>query len=125
MVTWPLYAEQKMNRVYLVEEIKVALRLEMSTDGFVTAEAVEQTVTKMMDGEEGKMLRERVIEMSLRAKATMEDDGSCRIKFIKLTQPWTDDKVWRGKWDPLVAESGEGDGWEEEVGGVMVVEEME
>ncbi|GKF34873.1 hypothetical protein Tco_0108073 [Tanacetum coccineum] len=31
MVAWPLYAEQKMNRVYLVEEIKVALRLKMST----------------------------------------------------------------------------------------------
>ncbi|GJS73604.1 hypothetical protein Tco_0706445 [Tanacetum coccineum] len=34
-------------------------------------------------------------------------------------------RVWRGKWGPLVAESGEGGGWEEEVGGVMVVEEIE
>ncbi|GKD44468.1 hypothetical protein Tco_1269113 [Tanacetum coccineum] len=24
-------------------------------------------------------------------------------------------RVWRGKWGPLVAESGEGGGWEEEV----------
>ncbi|GKB41104.1 hypothetical protein Tco_0886046 [Tanacetum coccineum] len=31
MVAWPLFAEQKMNRVYLVKEIKVALRLKMST----------------------------------------------------------------------------------------------
>ncbi|GKG51991.1 hypothetical protein Tco_0544629, partial [Tanacetum coccineum] len=23
--------------------------------------------------------------------------------------------VWRGKWGPLVAESGEGGGWEEEI----------
>ncbi|GJV60261.1 UDP-glycosyltransferase 88B1-like protein [Tanacetum coccineum] len=92
MVAWPLYAEQKTNRVYLVEEIKVALRLEMSTDGFVTAEAVERTVTKLMDGEEGKVLRERVTEMSRRAKATMEDGGSSRIEFLKLTQPWMDDK---------------------------------
>ena len=90
MVAWPLYAEQKMNRVYLVEEIKVALRLEMSTDGFVTAEAVEETVTKLMEGEEGKVLRERVAEMSRRAKATVEDGGSSRIEFLKLTQPWTD-----------------------------------
>ncbi|GJV70167.1 hypothetical protein Tco_1485676 [Tanacetum coccineum] len=34
-------------------------------------------------------------------------------------------RVWRGKWGSLVAESGEGGGWEEEVGGVMVVEEIE
>nr|GEW87256.1 UDP-glycosyltransferase 88B1-like [Tanacetum cinerariifolium] len=45
MVAWPLYAEQKLNRVFLVEEIKVAVRLKMSIDGFVTAEAVEQTLT--------------------------------------------------------------------------------
>nr|WIF29794.1 UGT7 [Chrysanthemum indicum] len=89
MVAWPLYAEQKMNRVFLVEEIKVALRLEMSTDGSVTAEALEKTVTKLMEGEEGKVLRERVIEMSRRAKATVEDGGSSRIEFLKLTQPWT------------------------------------
>ncbi|GJW18490.1 UDP-glycosyltransferase 88B1-like protein, partial [Tanacetum coccineum] len=92
MVTWPLYAEQKMNRVYLVEEIKVALRLEMSSDDYVTAEAVEQTMTKLMDGEEGKLLRERVTEMSRRAKATVEDGGSSSIEFLKLKQPWTDDK---------------------------------
>lgn len=35
MVAWPLYAEQKMNRVFLVEEMKVALALKMSADGFV------------------------------------------------------------------------------------------
>ncbi|GKD16904.1 UPF0496 protein-like protein [Tanacetum coccineum] len=34
-------------------------------------------------------------------------------------------RVCRGKWGPLVAESGEGGGWEEEVGGVMVVKEIE
>ncbi|GKE73128.1 hypothetical protein Tco_1535169 [Tanacetum coccineum] len=40
---------------------------------------------------------------------------------------WQDEKkeVWRGKWGSLVAESREGGGWEEEVGGVMVVEEIE
>ncbi|GKF83332.1 hypothetical protein Tco_0244988, partial [Tanacetum coccineum] len=34
-------------------------------------------------------------------------------------------KVWRGKWGPLVTESGESDGWEEGYGGVMVMEEVE
>ncbi|PWA99903.1 UDP-glycosyltransferase 88B1 [Artemisia annua] len=86
MVAWPLYAEQKMNRVYLVEEMKVALRLKMSTDDYVTAEAVEETMTKLMEGEEGRVLRERVTEMSLRAKAAVEDGGD----IFKLTQPWTD-----------------------------------
>nr|GEW87255.1 UDP-glycosyltransferase 88B1-like [Tanacetum cinerariifolium] len=83
----------KMNRVYLVEEIKVALRLKMSTDDHVTAEAVEETVTKLMEGEEAKVLRERVTEMSTRAKAAVEDGGSSRVDFFKLTQPWTNMNV--------------------------------
>ncbi|GJZ80043.1 hypothetical protein Tco_0644880 [Tanacetum coccineum] len=83
----------------------------MSTDGFVTAEAVEQTVTKIDVTERSKTLRERVI-ISDESKGKGNTGGGRLL-------------VWRRKWDPLVAESGEGGGWEEEVGGVMVVEEME
>ncbi|KAI7731961.1 hypothetical protein M8C21_008973 [Ambrosia artemisiifolia] len=90
MVAWPLYAEQKMNRVYLVEEMKVALWLRMSEDGFVAAEAVEETVRQLMEGEEGKVVRQRILEMSGRAKVAVEDGGSSRVDFLKLTQPWTD-----------------------------------
>ncbi|KAI3793000.1 hypothetical protein L1987_35612 [Smallanthus sonchifolius] len=89
MVAWPLYAEQKLNRVYLVEEIKVALWLEMSADGFVAADAVEETVRQLMDGEEGRAVSERILDMSVKAKAAMEDGGSSRIDFLKLTQSWT------------------------------------
>ncbi|KAJ0466253.1 putative isoflavone 7-O-glucosyltransferase [Helianthus annuus] len=90
MVAWPLYAEQQMNRVYLVEEIKVALWLRMSADGFVGAEAVEETVRKLMEGEEGRAVREQILEMSGGAKAAVEDGGSSRLDFLKLTRPWTD-----------------------------------
>nr|Q6VAA7.1 RecName: Full=UDP-glycosyltransferase 88B1 [Stevia rebaudiana]AAR06919.1 UDP-glycosyltransferase 88B1 [Stevia rebaudiana] len=86
MVAWPLYAEQKMNRVYLVEEIKVALWLRMSADGFVSAEAVEETVRQLMDG---RRVRERILEMSTKAKAAVEDGGSSRVDFFKLTESWT------------------------------------
>lgn len=37
MVTWPLYAEQRLNRVVMVEEMKVALALKENEDGFVQA----------------------------------------------------------------------------------------
>nr|XP_043632150.1 UDP-glycosyltransferase 88B1-like [Erigeron canadensis] len=88
MVAWPLYAEQKMNKVYLVQEIKVALSLKMSTEGFVTAEAVEETVKVLMQGEQGAVVRQRVSQMSKRAKATLEDGGSSRVEFNKLTESW-------------------------------------
>ncbi|KAL4575784.1 hypothetical protein LXL04_011870 [Taraxacum kok-saghyz] len=89
MVAWPLYAEQKMNRVYLVEEMKVAVAVDMSSDGFVTAAAVEEKVKELMEGEEGRVVRERSLEMSRRAKAATEDGGSSRVEFLKLTDSWT------------------------------------
>ncbi|KAK9060866.1 hypothetical protein SSX86_018046 [Deinandra increscens subsp. villosa] len=96
MVAWPLYAEQKMNRVYLVEEMKVALPLKTlmsaaaaAADGFVSAEAVEETVRQLMEGEEGRVVRERILEMSGRAKATVDVGGSSRLDFLKLTRSWT------------------------------------
>ncbi|KAG5133750.1 hypothetical protein JHK82_024938 [Glycine max] len=36
MVVWPLYTEQKMNRVILVKEIKVALAVNENKEGFVS-----------------------------------------------------------------------------------------
>ncbi|KAJ0658280.1 putative UDP-glucuronosyl/UDP-glucosyltransferase, UDP-glycosyltransferase family [Helianthus annuus] len=90
MVAWPLYAEQKMNRVFLVEEMKVALAVKMSADGFVTAEAVEEKVRELIEGEEGGAVRERVLEMRRTAKAALGDGGSSRVDFLKLTNSWTD-----------------------------------
>ena len=44
MVSWPLYAEQRFNRVVLVEEIKIALPMKESKNGFVSANEVENRV---------------------------------------------------------------------------------
>ncbi|KAF5771399.1 putative UDP-glucuronosyl/UDP-glucosyltransferase, UDP-glycosyltransferase family [Helianthus annuus] len=88
MVAWPLYAEQKLNRVYLVKELKVAVEVKMSADDFVTAEAVEEKVRELMVGEEGEMVRERALEMSRRAKAAVDEGGCSRVELFKLTQPW-------------------------------------
>ncbi|GJU48422.1 UDP-glycosyltransferase 88B1-like protein [Tanacetum coccineum] len=89
MVAWPLYAEQSMNRVYLAQEIKVALAVKMSPDGFVTSEALAQTVRELMEGDEGRAVREQSLEMSRRAKAAMENGGSSRAELFKLAESWT------------------------------------
>ncbi|KAF2319685.1 hypothetical protein GH714_018005 [Hevea brasiliensis] len=56
MVAWPLYAEQRINRVLLVEEMKIALPME-SENGFVTALEVEKRVIELMESESGKSVR--------------------------------------------------------------------
>ncbi|PWA66979.1 UDP-glycosyltransferase 1 [Artemisia annua] len=84
LIAWPLYAEQKMNRVHLVKGIKVALWLKMSEDGFVTADELAERLKELMVEESGKKLREHVEEMSASAKAAMVDGGSSRVALAEL-----------------------------------------
>ncbi|RVX01854.1 UDP-glycosyltransferase 2 [Vitis vinifera] len=86
MVAWPLYAEQKMNRVILVEEFKVALPVNQLENDFVTANELENRVTELMNSDKGKALRDRVIAMRDGAKAAMREDGSSRLALAKLVE---------------------------------------
>ncbi|KAI3793003.1 hypothetical protein L1987_35615 [Smallanthus sonchifolius] len=66
----------------------VAVGVKMSVDGFVTAREVKEKVRELIAGEEGKGMRERVLEMSGRAKAAVDDGGSSLVELFKLTHPW-------------------------------------
>jgi len=51
MITWPLFAEQRMNKFLLVNEFKVAIEAKMESDGFIRREEVERAVKELMEGE--------------------------------------------------------------------------
>ncbi|KAL8544134.1 hypothetical protein ACS0TY_004602 [Phlomoides rotata] len=90
MVAWPLYAEQHLNRAVLVEEMKVALRMEAEEEGFVAAEEVEERVRELMDGESenGKGIRKVVEERSLEARAALAEGGASVATLGKLVELW-------------------------------------
>ncbi|CAA2967499.1 UDP-glycosyltransferase 88B1-like [Olea europaea subsp. europaea] len=88
MVAWPLYAEQKFNRVVLVEDLKLALRINEAEDGFVTAEEVESRVREMMDSDTGESLRKRAKEKEAEAKAATSEGGSSTVALAKLIKSW-------------------------------------
>ncbi|CAK7338703.1 unnamed protein product [Dovyalis caffra] len=92
LVAWPLYAEQRLNRVVLVEEMKLALSMNESEDGFVSADEVEKKVRGLMESEEGKLIRERAIAMKNAAKAAMDEGGSSHVALSKLVQSWKPEK---------------------------------
>ncbi|KAL0321487.1 UNVERIFIED_CONTAM: Baicalein 7-O-glucuronosyltransferase [Sesamum calycinum] len=79
MIGWPLYAEQRMNRVFMVEEMKVALPLEETADGLVTAVELEKRVRELMDSQTGKAVRLRVTELKTSAAAAVREHGSSLI----------------------------------------------
>ncbi|CAK9176927.1 unnamed protein product [Ilex paraguariensis] len=88
MVTWPLYAEQRLNRVFLVEEMKVALPLDESEDGFVSSAELERRVRELMDSESGKAVRDQVKAMRDEARAALAENGSSRVALERLTESW-------------------------------------
>nr|XP_023875932.1 UDP-glycosyltransferase 88A1-like [Quercus suber] len=88
MVAWPLYAEQRFNRVVLVEDVKIALSMEESEDGFVSATEVEKRVRELMDSESGNLIRERTVAMKDGAKAALSEGGSSHVALTKLVESW-------------------------------------
>ncbi|KAK7380386.1 hypothetical protein VNO78_32896 [Psophocarpus tetragonolobus] len=88
MIAWPLYAEQRFNRVVLVEEIKVALWMHESESGFVAATEVEERVRELMESERGNRVRERVTGLKDEAKGAVREDGSSHVALVKLLKSW-------------------------------------
>ncbi|KAM4076260.1 hypothetical protein ACJW30_12G049300 [Castanea mollissima] len=88
MVAWPLYAEQRLNRVFLVEEMKVALGLKEMEDGLVSAEELEKRVRELFESEVGREVRERVLGFREEAMVAQKEGGSSHIALTKLAQLW-------------------------------------
>ncbi|WOK91418.1 UDP-glycosyltransferase 88A1-like [Canna indica] len=76
MVAWPLYAEQRMNKVFLVELMKLAMAMEGYDKDMVTAEEVEAKVRWLMMSDGGRELRERVAATKEMAVEALKEGGS-------------------------------------------------
>ncbi|CAA2958744.1 UDP-glycosyltransferase 88A1-like [Olea europaea subsp. europaea] len=74
-------AEQRMNRVFMVEELKVALGLTESTNGFVTVAELDKRIRELMDSDN--------------RKATIQESGSSRVASEKCIESWA--KIWKAK----------------------------
>ena len=88
MVAWPLYAEQRFNRVLLVEEIKVALSMTESEDGFVISTEVEKRVSELMTSKNGELIRERTLAVKNEAEAALSQMGTSQVALYKLFESW-------------------------------------
>lgn len=85
MMAWPLYAEQKMNRYFLVDEMKVALALrETEDDQLVNAAELEERLIELMSSKKGEAVRERVLKLKEDAVAAKSDGGSSCVAMAKL-----------------------------------------
>ncbi|XP_031269513.1 UDP-glycosyltransferase 88B1-like [Pistacia vera] len=92
MLAWPLYAEQKMNKTFLVEEMKVALPVNASEEGLVSATELEKRVIELMESDNGKAVRQQVKAMKEGAAAATREGGSSRVALAKLVSHLNNDK---------------------------------
>ncbi|KAG2263315.1 hypothetical protein Bca52824_070394 [Brassica carinata] len=92
MVTWPLYAEQKINAFEMVEELGLAVEIRRFFRGDLmdgemetfAAEDIERAVRRVM--EEGSDVRRRVKEMAEKCHVAVMEGGSSQValrKFIR------------------------------------------
>ncbi|KAL9276660.1 hypothetical protein ACSQ67_025797 [Phaseolus vulgaris] len=88
MVAWPLYAEQKLNKVVLEEEMKVGLSVKGNKEGLVSSTELGDRVKELMDSDKGKEIRQRIFKMKMSAKEAMTEGGSSVVALNELVQKW-------------------------------------
>ncbi|KAG8055521.1 hypothetical protein GUJ93_ZPchr0001g31971 [Zizania palustris] len=81
MVCWPMYAEQRMNKVFVVEDMKLGVAMDGYDDAMVKAAEVEAKVRLVMESEQGKEIRERAALAKQMATQAIEDGGSLTLAF--------------------------------------------
>ncbi|KAK6260580.1 UDP-glucuronosyl/UDP-glucosyltransferase - like 8 [Theobroma cacao] len=88
LIAWPLYAEQKMNAVMLAEDIKVALRAKPNENGLVCRDEIAKAVKGLMEGEEGKGVRNRMKDLKEAAAKVLSENGSSGKALSEVAQKW-------------------------------------
>ncbi|PKU73004.1 Cis-zeatin O-glucosyltransferase 1 [Dendrobium catenatum] len=90
VMAWPMHSDQPTNVRLLAEGLKVGVvvrgwdhRREV-----VAAERVEEVVRMVMEGEEGRSMREKAREMGEAMRAAQKDGGSSKEAFDVLVAHW-------------------------------------
>jgi UDP:flavonoid glycosyltransferase YjiC (YdhE family) len=86
MICLPQYAEQRLNKVFVVDGMKVGMVMEGYDDDLVKAEEVERKVRLVMESEGGEKLRERLTLAKEKAVEALADGGSSQMAFTDFLQ---------------------------------------
>jgi len=84
LLCWPLYAEQRVNKVHIVEGMKLGVEMRGYNEEVVKAEEVEEKVRWVMASEGGKELRERVTAAKDAAAEAIKEGGSSHLAFVQF-----------------------------------------
>ncbi|PON40454.1 UDP-glucuronosyl/UDP-glucosyltransferase [Parasponia andersonii] len=90
MIAWPLYAEQRMNATVLAEEVGVAVKPAVDPGrGIVPREEIKRVVRLVIEGKEGKAMRQKARGLKeSAAKALNGGGGSSFDSLSRVVKEW-------------------------------------
>ncbi|WJX66096.1 hypothetical protein P8452_50687 [Trifolium repens] len=92
-VVFLCFGKQKMNRSIMIEEMKVALKLNKS-NMFVSGAELGDRVKELMESERGIEIKERILKMKISAKEAKGGGGSSLIDLKRLGDSWGKHASW-------------------------------
>ncbi|KAJ3695158.1 hypothetical protein LUZ60_000535 [Juncus effusus] len=76
MICWPLYAEQKMNKVFLVEDMKIGVELKGYDKELILADELADKVKWIIESEGADELKNRMEEVKYDAVGVLKEGGA-------------------------------------------------
>ncbi|GLJ48513.1 hypothetical protein SUGI_1023700 [Cryptomeria japonica] len=84
MICWPYFADQFIDRSFVVDEWRVGLALNANKKGIIEKDEVQETIERLLDGKEGAEIRERMSTLKNMARNAVREGGSSNINFRKF-----------------------------------------
>ncbi|XBJ26853.1 hypothetical protein VPH35_004204 [Triticum aestivum] len=84
LICWPLYAEQRQNKVFVVEEMGAGVEMAGYDGEVVAAAEVEAKVRWVMESKGGEALRERAMAAKEKALEALQEGGASRTAFAEF-----------------------------------------
>ena len=99
LITWPLFAKQRLNAVLLDEDLKVALRPKANEKGIVDREEIAKVIKGLMVGVEGKKVTSHMKGLQIAAEKVVSADGSSTKALAEFAsyctnQPGFEDMIY-------------------------------
>lgn len=89
LITWPLFAEQRMNATILAEQVGIAVKPVVKPgESLVGREEVERVVRLVIEGEKGRDMRRRTGELKESAAKALEIGGSSHDALERMAKEW-------------------------------------
>uniref|UniRef100_A0A0D9WYM8 Glycosyltransferase n=1 Tax=Leersia perrieri TaxID=77586 RepID=A0A0D9WYM8_9ORYZ len=89
LLCWPLYAEQRLNKVLIVEGMELGVEMVGYDEEIVAAEEVEAKVRWVMESDGGHALRRRAAAAKEAAAEALEEGGTSYMAYVQFLEDQT------------------------------------